>query len=680
MKPNFGATAFKIKIYDELTIEDQNNVMDEYNLETSNNTNYTVHDNKITVKMNNAGSSTLIFRKNSKRYTNSAIFYVSDKYRDAMQIGKFESISYNVSITSICGKVFITTSKEQLTGYQDNEFIYDYQPNKNSVYHLYAKEDIYNNKGELLYKKDEKVSELIAGESDSFNNLYPSNYYVKEVSNAYPYVVNKEIFDVNLDIDNKYQTLSFKSDLPRATVSFKNLKQDVNYSSNDVLFNYTPSSGIEFGLYNSEDIYSTIDQTSPIVKKDTLLGTSKSDYKGVVTFNLDIPLGSYYIKKLTEDNMYHGNFAISSFDFTFNSENSNRQYNLKDYYNLLNTKNMTFNNKGKNNKIDIYNQDKILILSKNIEENLIIELPYGEYFYQTNNQELTPFIVGDSSSDTIEVVDDDNEDEKPLTNKIPGLIPWGGTNTPPREENNNEFHQNHLTHPDEEPKDIDENEDDEEQIEESPNEEEQDKKDDTEESKEEDNTEIIEEDSKDKEDKDNQEENHPLDSSEVDDKGNNDKENTEEDLKKEEENFQVPNNQEDNDNEESNNDDANIEEPKEDEIIDKDKPIIDSNESSEVEENPKEDTNESPNEEDNSNITGSPSDNNPPEASDENDNEEKDLSNNEVSNSNIPSVAIGSINDVLNVKVPATDSFDLIIYISLIMLVLSSILYVNVKN
>ena len=44
IKPNFGSKKFKIKIYDELTIEDQNNVMDEYQLETSTNTNYTVKD------------------------------------------------------------------------------------------------------------------------------------------------------------------------------------------------------------------------------------------------------------------------------------------------------------------------------------------------------------------------------------------------------------------------------------------------------------------------------------------------------------------------------------------------------------------------------------------------------------------------------------------------------------
>ena len=637
IKPNFGSTSYKIKIYDELTIEDQNNIMDEYELESSNDANYSIQDSKITIKMNKVGSSTLIFHKHSKRYTNSAIFYVSDKYRNAMQIGKFESISHSVSISSICGKVFITKSGEQLVDYQDNKFVYDYQSVAGSIYYLYAKDDIYNNKGELLYKKDEKVSELITGESDSFDNLYLSNYYVKEVANAYPYLVNNEIYDVSLDEENKYQTLSFKSDFQDATVSFKNIKQDISYKDNEIEFSYNPSSGTEFALYNREDIYSNINSKSPIVKKDTLLGKGISDSNGIVSFDLNLPLGSYYITKLTEDNLYHGNFDVSPFIFSFDSGSTNRHYTLMDYYNLLNTKNITFTNSGDSKRINIYNQDKELILSKNIEENLIIELPYGEYYYQVDTQEFTSLSIGENSNNYIDLKEIDNKG--PLTNKIPDLVVVGGNKKPTTEEKE-EINQNHFTVPDEKTEEKDP----------------VDKTDEEESKKDEEDEEDKEEQEEEEEEQTDKEEQEDTDE---ENKEENDKTSEEE---KNDEDLEQDENKEDNGEEEETDEESNNDIP----------PIEDSKDDIKEPVDEKEEDDSDP-------ITSIP-DSDSSEKEDESINDKDDIVHEEENDTNIPSFVNGSINEELNVNVPATDSYDLVIYISFIILFLSSVLYINAKE
>ena len=60
--------------------------------------------------------------------------------------------------------------------------------------------------------------------------------------------------------------------------------------------------GAVFGLYAGEDIQNA--SGGVIVAKDTLLETSKSDANGVVDFESELPLSSYYIKETTAPEGY----------------------------------------------------------------------------------------------------------------------------------------------------------------------------------------------------------------------------------------------------------------------------------------------------------------------------------------------------------------------------------------
>lgn len=721
LKPNFGSKRFKIKIYDELTIEDQNKVLDEYELAELSNANYNIQDNKINITTDVASVNVLRFTKDDKRYPNSAIFFVSEQYRDAMQIGKFESISMNVTITSISGKIIINKSGEQLIDYQDNKFIYEYQPVKGSVYYLYAKEDIYNNQGNILYKKDEKVGELTTGESTSFDSLYPSNYYVKEIVNAYPYLVNNEIYDVNLDIDQNNQTLSFTSDFQDVTVSFKNIQQKIAFEGGNIKYSYSFLPGTEFALYNKEDIYSNKDSTIPIVKKDTLLGRSISDSHGLVTFDLDLPLGSYYIIKTTEDSMYHGNFEISPFIFSFNSGDSDRHYNLMDYYHLLNYKKITFSNNNESKDITIYDKDKNTSLSYDIEDELTMELPYGEYYYQINNQSLNPFTVNSSSNNYIEINESVENKEEPSNNNSMRPVVWEGNSNPSKDDIVlDEVTQNAFTPPIENPEISNEDLDDDINGEEEP-----------------DDGRYGGEDNNEENQDPTPEESSPSEANSEESKEDNETESKEEPL--------IPN---DSNNQENDDYSSNIEEepskeeepsiqkppveepkeeinlPKEEEIEKTEESLPDIDKTSEIElpsnnqdednkdnisnDEPKySDKEESKNDESLNDYQNSKEEenkdtvieipNNPTseiidditikDDNNQNIEEEKDIvmdnleaKNEEIIIPGISSSILESINTELNVEVPATDNFDFVLYISFIILMLTSLSYLNAKE
>lgn len=649
LKPDFGSRKFETKIHDKLTIEDQNKVMNEYELMEIKDANYEFHENKIDVTTNKADTYTLSFSKKDKRYTNSATFYISENYRDAMQIGKFESLTSNVLITSIGGKVFISKVGKQLSDYQGNEFIYKYQQVKGSTYHLYAKEDIYNNIGEILYYKDEKVDELNIDEIDYFDNLYPTNYYVKEASNAYSYPIDDESYDVHLDMNNKYQTLSFSSDLPNVTVGFKNFKESINYEDGKPKHSFTLTAGTEFGLFNSEDIYSNSDSANPIIKEDTLLGTSVSDEAGIVKFDLDLPLGSYYIINLTEDDNYHGNLESLSFTFAISSNTKDYHYQLSDYYQLLNAKDITFSNSGANITISIYDENKNLIIKDNITESYSVSLPFGVYYYQVNEKALTPFVVDSNSNTKFEIK------LESLDNKIPGFIPWGGSTIPSKgEEPKKDITQNafQTTTP---------KEDDDKNNEESEYEEE--KGEEIDDNDVGDYKEPEELPKKDEEnDKDKTEENDPSNEPKVEiDKDNS----FEEDINKKEElpNDNTPpneplipdNSEKDTDNniketEEETPNDVELERPVDESTVEKTK---------EIEETKNDEI---------------------PIILDKKEPEEVTNINKEDNLKNIPASIIESINTELNVEVPSTDKYDFIVYVSFIVLILLSLFYKNVKN
>ena len=53
IKPDFGTTKFTTKIFDELTIEDKNNVINEYDIMKINDIKYQIRDNKIDISWRN---------------------------------------------------------------------------------------------------------------------------------------------------------------------------------------------------------------------------------------------------------------------------------------------------------------------------------------------------------------------------------------------------------------------------------------------------------------------------------------------------------------------------------------------------------------------------------------------------------------------------------------------------
>ena len=163
-------------------------------------------------------------------------------------------------------------------------------------YGLYAKEDIYNKKGEVEYQRDQLISEKTAKENGqvTFEKLTWGEYYIKEIESVYGYELSEEklLFTVNdQNVENVIQKTGKEV---RSKANLELLKVD---DKGKLL------QGVEFELF---------DESNNKIQKNF-----KTDENGSLKIE-NIEWGNYYIKEKEPLSGYKK--IDTKFEFTVNRE------------------------------------------------------------------------------------------------------------------------------------------------------------------------------------------------------------------------------------------------------------------------------------------------------------------------------------------------------------------------
>ena len=285
IKPSFNTQTIEGNIDDEITVTDNNNVLDQFQLDYNGNHNVTVDGNKLNIKLDDTtiGEETIRFKKNNYDKQTTLIYYKADSQKLASLRVSDPAVA-TLKIKTNGGTIEVDKTGEKLV-LENASFHYDKIKLPNVTFALYANEDIKDTKGNVLYKKYQLIDTLKTDENGiaTLENLYYGKYILLEYESSLGNLVNEEryTFEITKDdlVDGKIvKKINFNNILPKGQLEFT--KTDIATGK--------PIAGATFQIFTDDD-------------RLVFTGTTGEDGK-IVVDNLFV--GKFYIIEKNPANGY----------------------------------------------------------------------------------------------------------------------------------------------------------------------------------------------------------------------------------------------------------------------------------------------------------------------------------------------------------------------------------------
>ena len=367
--PSFTGRCYSDDYGKTLVLEDINNVLNNYVIDTS--LNYDRNNNSITIKLNRFGSNKILFR--TKGNNNETLLFRS-KGVESQSMVFFGFNDFKESELSInVDKVKVRINK------RDSET-----------------KDLIKEKGTIFKVKDVNTGEYIneyleVNDGYATISLPKGKYELEEINASNGYVINSEnqMFEINdnITLNNEYYDIDVFNSHPKGEINVLKVNED-----------NMPLEGVEIGLYDSNF---------------KMIKTYKTDVNGKINIS-DLDLETYYLKEISTLEGYILDNEYKKVELKYKDDKSNIvTENIK----ITNEKvkcdvvYITSSNDGTflpNVEINVYDENNNIVYNgkTNSEGKITIEkLPYGKYYIKQIkvpsgyilNEEIVYFSVNDMS-------------------------------------------------------------------------------------------------------------------------------------------------------------------------------------------------------------------------------------------------------------------------------------------
>lgn len=259
-----------------------------------------------------------ITQENSSTDTGVTVVKVKAKdmpQKGTIEIGKTGEVFYSVGVL---GGGYVDENGNEVTFPITYQPIYEVKGLPNTVFQIYAAEDITTLDGTVRAYQGELVDEITTDKDGKAKSkeLYLGKYTVIEKTATEGFYNTNEQYDVELtyagqNVSVTSTALSLYNERQKVTISLaKELEQDETFGigMNDEIKN------VQFGIYANEDITSA---DGSVIPKDALITYASCDENGNINFSCDLPIGfKWYAKEIAADEHY----VLSDEKYEFNTE------------------------------------------------------------------------------------------------------------------------------------------------------------------------------------------------------------------------------------------------------------------------------------------------------------------------------------------------------------------------
>ena len=246
----------KYIIGEQITLNDNNNVLNSYVVKDNNNVK--IENNSIKIKVEENTNFKLCRNSNGLK----PVFYYKSGYQT---IGSFEyayDFCNDYTIISEYGSIKVEKYDYDNKSKTPSS---SYSTLKGATYALYD-----SNNNLIKEKTTDENGSII------FDNISFGKYFIKEIRPSIGYVLDNNIYEINLDSTNINQDIKSYEKVITNKIIINKVLDD---KENGLM---VPEENIEFGIYDMDN---------------NLYNTYKTNKEGIISFNL--PYGNYILKQLS---------------------------------------------------------------------------------------------------------------------------------------------------------------------------------------------------------------------------------------------------------------------------------------------------------------------------------------------------------------------------------------------
>ncbi|MDO4962720.1 MAG: SpaA isopeptide-forming pilin-related protein [bacterium] len=225
LKPSFANREFEYTINSNYEVVDLNNVLNNYSIVESDIDSY-IESNKLYINTKDKGTYKIKFKRESPVKDDYIIYYI-DGYQPLLHPGKVQDQYFTIDIKVESGSITIN----KLDSENKNRIEANLEGAEYGIYD--------NDKLITTIKTDDKGIAYI-------DNIKLGNYYVKEISPSLGYLLDNNVYEIDLNYSNKDISItSMENVIENNLVIYKYIKDD----------RCKLEDGAKFDLYDSSNNY-----------------------------------------------------------------------------------------------------------------------------------------------------------------------------------------------------------------------------------------------------------------------------------------------------------------------------------------------------------------------------------------------------------------------------------------